>query len=451
MGEGLGSRGLLLETLSSNWDARMTQIVVWLVRDSVRLEDNPALETAIELALAADARLCALALLEPRRWTAHQWGMPRTGLAWQRFRLEGLCELRTVLSSYGMPLTCLAMDVGAALTAVQEHGVIQAVVTDLPVSVEESAEHAEITRLGHPVVTLATDDLFTPAQLPFDRADVPATFTRFRKAIETSPSCQPHYPGQRPSKWPQGIMGEHAVLDQQLVALHASAESVSFACHGGSKAGQAWWSDYLEAGALSHYKDTRNTFEGRHQSSRLSPWLAHGNLSVRQIWHDTLAYESTHGANESTYWLRFELLWREFFRWYARSAGHALFLRTGPADRMIAWGDGSMRWDDWTAGTTGEPIIDACQRELNATGWLSNRGRQLVASACLAHCAVDWRQGAAYLESRLVDFDVASNWGNWAYIAGVGPDPRGGRLFNLSAQADRYDPAGIYRARWLDR
>lgn len=118
---------------------------------------------------------------------------------------------------------------------------------------------------------------------------------------------------------------------------------------------------------------------------------------------------------------------------------------------MIAWGDGSMRWDDWTAGTTGEPIIDACQRELNATGWLSNRGRQLVASACLAHCAVDWRQGAAYLESRLVDFDVASNWGNWAYIAGVGPDPRGGRLFNLSAQADRYDPEGIYRARWLDR
>ena len=61
MGEGLGSRGLLLETLSSNWDARMTQIVVWLVRDSVRLEDNPALETAIELALAADAQLCALA------------------------------------------------------------------------------------------------------------------------------------------------------------------------------------------------------------------------------------------------------------------------------------------------------------------------------------------------------------------------------------------------------
>ncbi len=94
-------------------------------------------------------------------------------------------------------------------------------------------------------------------------------------------------------------------------------------------------------------------------------------------------------------------------------------------------------------------IVDASMRELQATGWISNRARQLVASYLIYEAGLDWRLGAAWFESRLVDFDVASNWGNWAYIAGVGPDPRGGRIFNLELQAERYDPEHSYRKRWL--
>ena len=89
-------------------------------------------------------------------------------------------------------------------------------------------------------------------------------------------------------------------------------------------------------------------------------------------------------------------------------------------------------------------------RELAWTGWLSNRARQLVAIYLIYDLNLDWRLGAAWFESQLVDFDVASNWGNWAYIAGVGPDPRGGRIFKVESQAERYDADQRYRTRWLN-
>ena len=109
------------------------------------------------------------------------------------------------------------------------------------------------------------------------------------------------------------------------------------------------------------------------------------------------------------------------------------------------------RFQRWVAGATGCDIVDAAMRELQATGWMSNRARQLVASQLIYELGLDWRLGAAFFESQLVDYDVASNWGNWAYIAGVGPDPRGGRVFNLDQQAERYDPQGVYRQRWLSK
>jgi len=87
-------------------------------------------------------------------------------------------------------------------------------------------------------------------------------------------------------------------------------------------------------------------------------------------------------------------------------------------------------------------------KQLNATGYLSNRGRQLVASCFVHELGLDWRHGAAYLEQQLIDYDVASNWGNWQYLAGVGADPRGHRRFDLQKQAQIYDPDNQFVQRW---
>ena len=87
-------------------------------------------------------------------------------------------------------------------------------------------------------------------------------------------------------------------------------------------------------------------------------------------------------------------------------------------------------------------------RQLNETGYMSNRGRQIAASALINELGLDWRCGAAYFEQQLIDYDPASNWGNWQYIAGVGADPRGGRHFSIEKQTALYDPRGEYIARW---
>lgn len=103
---------------------------------------------------------------------------------------------------------------------------------------------------------------------------------------------------------------------------------------------------------------------------------------------------------------------------------------------------------NWINGSTKEPFVNANMKELSKTGWMSNRGRQNVASYWSKELEQDWRIGAAYFESMLIDFDVHSNWGNWMYISGVGNDPRN-RKFNSKAQAERYDAAGKYQRLWL--
>jgi deoxyribodipyrimidine photo-lyase len=87
-------------------------------------------------------------------------------------------------------------------------------------------------------------------------------------------------------------------------------------------------------------------------------------------------------------------------------------------------------------------------KELNATGFLSNRGRQIVASCLVNELAIDWRYGAAYFEQQLLDYDVGSNWGNWQYLAGVGADPRGKRHFDLEKQTKQFCPDGLYINKW---
>ena len=103
----------------------------------------------------------------------------------------------------------------------------------------------------------------------------------------------------------------------------------------------------------------------------------------------------------------------------------------------------------WIEGRTGVPFIDANMRELALTGFMSNRGRQNVASVLVKDLSVNWQMGADYFESLLLDYDPCSNYGNWNYVAGVGSDPRENRYFNILAQAKKYDPKGTYVKLWL--
>jgi len=200
---------------------------------------------------------------------------------------------------------------------------------------------------------------------------------------------------------------------------------------------------------LRNYKITRNGMLGEKYSSKFSPWISLGALSPRKILDETLRYESARIANDSTYWLRFELFWREYFRLYLLKHGRRLFQRKGPADLDLRFTNSLNIFESWRKGCTGVPLIDANMVELESTGFMSNRGRQIVASFLSKNLDVDWRWGARWFEHCLIDYCPAANWGNWAYAAGVGADPRGFRGFDIYRQAKNYDPNGEYVRHWL--
>jgi deoxyribodipyrimidine photo-lyase len=204
-----------------------------------------------------------------------------------------------------------------------------------------------------------------------------------------------------------------------------------------------------EGDRLRRYKKTRNGMLGADYSSKFSAWLNAGCLSPRRVYEEVKRYEDERVSNDSTYWLVFELLWRDFFQFQFLKHGTAHFTREGIRNRTdIDWRSEETEFRRWARGETGIPFIDANVRELNRTGYMSNRGRQNVASFFANNLRLDWRRGAAYFETQLVDYDPCSNYGNWAYIAGVGNDSRN-RYFNILKQARKYDGNAEYVKHWL--
>ena len=148
--------------------------------------------------------------------------------------------------------------------------------------------------------------------------------------------------------------------------------------------------------------------------------------------------------------LFFELLWREFFRFVARSHGSKIFRSGGirPGESTGRRGD-PRTLEKWKLGRTADDFVNANMIELARTGWMSNRGRQNVASYLIHDLGQDWLAGARHFEELLIDYDPCSNYGNWMYMGGVGNDPRPNRAFNLAKQAEYYDPDGSFRKHWL--
>ncbi|KAJ8452088.1 hypothetical protein Cgig2_016669 [Carnegiea gigantea] len=121
----------------------------------------------------------------------------------------------------------------------------------------------------------------------------------------------------------------------------------------------------------------------------------------------------------------------------------------GPRRLEHKWSQDPKLFESWREGKTGYPLIDANMKELSATGFMSNRGRQIVCSFLVRDMGIDWRMGAEWFETCLLDYDPCSNYGNWTYGAGVGNDPREDRYFSIPKQAQVYDPDGEYVAYWL--
>lgn len=196
------------------------------------------------------------------------------------------------------------------------------------------------------------------------------------------------------------------------------------------------------------YLETRNELVGRDGSTKFSSYLSSGVLDVRYLYNQVREFKREHGASKSTYWIIFELLWREYFYWHYHSNARNYFSRNGLKGKFDFFRPHLYSFNELSA-LTDEKFFQAALNELKATGYLSNRARQIFASTWINDLELDWVAGAKFFEDHLIDFDVFSNYGNWMYLAGVGVDPRGKRYFNVKKQLETYDPQGLYFKTWL--
>ncbi|MBF2028539.1 MAG: DASH family cryptochrome [Oscillatoriales cyanobacterium C42_A2020_001] len=431
----------------------MTQptILIWY-RNDLRVADHEPLHGAVR-ANASD--IIPVYCVDPRQFGQTAFGFPKTGAFRSQFLLESLADLRRSLQQLGSDLIIrrgypekiipeLAQQLG--ISAVYYH----AEVTSEEVLVETALERA-LKPIGVELQPFWGHTLYHPADLPFDIDEIPELFTSFRKQVEKSATVNPPFP--KPQQLPALPAVEVGDLPQlaefELEApLFDSRAVLKFT--GGETAGRDRLAHYFwKQNCLKNYKETRNGLIGADYSSKFSPWLALGCLSPRTIYEQVQQYEEQRVKNDSTYWLIFELLWRDYFRFICAKHGDRIFRLSGLQGVSIPWKEDWQRFSLWREGKTGFPLVDANMRELAATGFMSNRGRQNVASFLTKNLGINWQMGAEWFESLLIDYDVCSNWGNWNYTAGVGNDARGFRFFNITKQAKDYDPDGAYVKHWL--
>ena len=420
----------------------MSTAICWFKND-LRLTDNPALRAAA----SAEALICVYCV-DSRHEAVSMYGPAKFGPHRRAFRRQALADLRERCAARGAPLFVLAAEPEHALAALAERYHAGVVHTSTEFAPEEAAQIRRV-RAALPAGALVEHDssgLYTTDDMPFALADVPRTFTRFRKQVED------HAVVGRPLAAPDALPGPPAGSDDEADAMPGAQDWPATATPypGGESAALARLQHYLwDTGAIKAYKQTRNGLLGLDFSSKFSPWLAAGCLSPRTVAAEIERFESHVTANKSTYWLLFELRWREFFRWVLDAERDRLFHLGGILDRDDRFTDrDAVLIAAWQDGRTGMPFIDANMRELAATGYMSNRGRQNAASFFVRDMGQDWRVGAAWFEYQLVDYDVSSNWGNWATVAGVGTDKRDNG-FNVLAQARRYDKHAEYVSHWL--
>jgi deoxyribodipyrimidine photo-lyase len=199
---------------------------------------------------------------------------------------------------------------------------------------------------------------------------------------------------------------------------------------------------------VSFYKSQRD-FPGVSGTSELSIYLKNGSIAVGQVISELdLAREAVTSESGPARFLK-ELVWREFYYhilWHRPWVEHGAF---NEKYRQIEWENSEELFAAWKAGKTGYPIVDAGMRQLNATGWMHNRVRMIVASFLTKDLLIDWRWGERYFMEKLLDGDLASNNGGWQWAAGTGCDPQPYfRIFNPTLQSAKFDPEGDYIKRW---
>jgi deoxyribodipyrimidine photo-lyase len=424
-------------------------ILVWFKND-LRLADHEPLWRACQ----TGSPVVVAVVIDRELFKPTALGFPRMGFFRARYLFQSIEALRQRLAEKGGRLAIKFGLPESEINEIVSKLNIQAVFTAQEVAPEECALVERVanslTPRGVELRAFWHHTLIHYEDIPWPIQRLPDIFTQFRKEVERESKVRPVLPEPAAIRF-----FEHAISNDDFPELPERPGNIKFESKslidyaGGEQEANTRLREYFwTTDSLRSYKETRNGLLGANYSSKLSPALSVGVLSPRTVYHEIKKYERERVANDSTYWLYFELLWRDYFQFVMKKYGGHVFRSSGLGKRHPRWQRDPEKFETWRLGKTGVPFVDANMRELLHTGFMSNRGRQNVASYLTKDLKIDWRWGAAWFESQLIDYDVCSNWLNWAYVAGVGNDPREDRYFNIARQAERYDPDGRYVQFW---
>lgn len=421
----------------------MTRRALYWLTNDLRLEDNATLVNACK----NSDELLFVYCVDPQWFGVNDFGLRGIShFRWQ-FLLQALRDLNSALRERGQELLICYQNPVDAIAQLAERYRINAVYRSFNSSYNEN-EYWRVLKQRVPAASFHEFDTYTlydREQLNFSLEYMPATFAEFHRKV--IPSLPIKHAVAAPKRFPAKPSG----VSYELPELPELVEQTEMPYVGGETYGQAQLKDYFSSSYPQQYLELSKSMDVRdrwHSSSKLSAWLAIGNISVRKVVEELEYYQRKVAENRSTEQLFEELIWREFFQWYALAHGARLFHRNGVAGRAPSSNFDAATFDSWCKGETQYPIVNACMRQLNRIGSISNAGREVVASCLIYELGVDWRYGAAYFEQQLVDHDVALNWGNWQYLAGVSSDPNGAKHLDLDEQARRCDPDGDFMRRW---
>ncbi|SEQ95240.1 deoxyribodipyrimidine photo-lyase (single-stranded DNA-specific) [Hyunsoonleella jejuensis] len=424
--------------------------LVWF-RNDLRVNDNIVLNAAIK----QHEHIVAVYCFDPRHYQTGPYGFKKTEKFRAKFLIETIIDLKRNLHHLNIELFVYQDKPEYTIPELIEKFNI----TSIYLQNEWTSEEVEVLELvkfncsnNISFNEYYNQFLFHPKDIDIPFSQIPQVFTNFRKKVEK-------YSSRRATNAPEALKTISNISNNTKIPSLKELGFDDFQTHpnsafpfeGGENAALNRLNNYFfQTKKLGFYKKTRNGLIGTDFSSKFSPWLANGSISARTIYWQVKQFEKEYYKNQSTYWLIFELIWRDYFKYISLKHGNTIFKIGGILKKDYEWKNEDSLINSWISGETRSAFVNANMIEIKETGWMSNRGRQNVASFFAKDLKLDWRIGAAYFEAMLLDYDVHSNYGNWMYVSGVGNDPRD-RKFNVDLQAERYDASGKFQNLWLQR
>lgn len=421
------------------------KILVWF-RNDLRLHDNEMLVEAI----AKSDSILPVYFFDPRYFGDTRFQTAKTGLTRARFLIESIDSLRKAFQNFrgdilliqGRPEDhMLDLVERFEISEVYHHREVGPEETDISAHVEDALWKQKINLrhfIGH--------TLYNKEDLPFPIKDIPDVFNQFKKKTERDAIVKSCFEapvqisfvensewGQIPGLGDLGFDVDEPVSGEQYTK-------------GGEAAGLAHLEDLLKHRSEIYSKNSSKvTPDNPGFSSKLSAWLALGCLSPRKVYWQFKAAENEFGGNSNFNQVLLGLLWRDYFRFMFKKHGIKFFQEPDFEQLVMApVEEDSDLVKKWKAGQTGHLLVDSYMRELNRSGFIPHAGRLIVATYLIHIIKAHWTKGAAYFEEKLTDYSAASNWGNWANVAGAGLSVGSKGGFDLEKQFKIMDVVVLY-------